>query len=318
MIVQLGMNLVLGSLRSPRTSAWGISAMIVGLLTALLSTAAFAEPAAQAVPSATPTASAAASCVTPPAQGVVLIVENPNPGDVLTPGSNVVIQGIAYDPTAASGIGVDRVSGYLGDRDTGGIFWGNAALGLANPLANSGQFTTAGFSLRSPTIPAGSGGRTIFIYAHSSVTNREAIVSVPVFLGAAPTPVKGQVPTPVLTPPPACTPTPTAVPVPTSTPTPFPTFAAIPALPATAAPVATAPAPAAPAPAPAAPPPAAAAPTPAAAQPAAVAPATATTAPRGGGIPAELGLLLLGVGTVVVGGGYALRRRERRGSAPRQ
>src|SRR3977135_2083680 len=123
-IVQLGMNLVLGSLRSPRTSAWGRSAMIVGLLTALLSTAAFAEPAAQAVPSATPTASAAASCVTTPAQGVVLIVENPNPGDVLTPGSNVVIQGIAYDPTAASGIGVDRVSGYLGDRDTGGIFWG--------------------------------------------------------------------------------------------------------------------------------------------------------------------------------------------------
>jgi hypothetical protein len=293
--------------------------MIVGLLTALLSTAAFAEPAAQAVPSATPTASAAASCVTPPAaQGVVLIVENPNPGDVLIPGSNVVIQGIAYDPTAASGIGVDRVSGYLGDRDTGGIFWGNAALGLPNPLANSGQFATAGFSLRSPTIPAGSGGRTIFIYAHSSVTNREAIASVPVFLGAAPTPVKGQVPTPVLTPLPACTPTPTAVPTATSTPTPFPTFAPIPALPATAVPVA--PAPAAPATAPAVPPPAVAAPAPAApaAQPAAVAPATATTAPRGGGIPAELGLLLLGLGTVVVGGGYALRRRERRGSAPRQ
>jgi hypothetical protein len=294
--------------------------MIVGLLTALLSTAAFAEPAAQAVPSATPTASAAASCVTTPAQGVVLIVENPNPGDVLTPGSNVVIQGIAYDPTAASGIGVDRVSGYLGDRDTGGIFWGNAVLGLPNPLANSGQFATAGFSLRSPTIPAGSGGRTIFIYAHSSVTNREAIASVPVFLGAAPTPVKGQAPTPVLTPLPACTPTPTAVPAPTSTPTPFPTFAPVPALPATAAPVAPAPAPAAPAAATAAPPAAVAAPAPAtpAAQPAAVAPATATTAPRGGGIPAELGLLLLGVGTVVVGGGYALRHRERRGSAPRQ
>src|SRR5258708_3448068 len=117
-IVQLGTNLVLGSLRSPRTSAWGMSAMIVGLLTALLSTAAFAEPAAQAVPSATPTASAAASCVTAPAQGVVLIVENPNPGDVLTPASNVLIHVIAYDPIAPNGIGVDSVHRHPGGRHT--------------------------------------------------------------------------------------------------------------------------------------------------------------------------------------------------------
>jgi hypothetical protein len=314
-IVQLGMNLVVGSLRSPRISAWGIRALLVGLLSALLCTAASAEPAAQAVPSAMPTASAAVACVTLPTQGVVLIVASPNPGDVLMPGSNVVIQGVAYDTAATSGVGVDRVSVYLGDRDTGGIFWGNAALGLPNPVANSGQFATAGFSLRSPTIPAGSGGRTIFVYARSSVTNREAIVSVPVFLGAAPTPVRGQVPTPVLTPMPACTPTPTAVPAPTSTPTPFPTFPPIPALPATAVPVAPAPPPA---PAPAPPLPTAAPLATARPAPAAVAPAAATTAPRGGGIPAELGVLLLGVGTIVVGGGYALRRRERRGSAPRQ
>src|SRR5207237_4213914 len=89
-------NLSLRSLHAPRRCAWGISATIVGLLTAALSTTASAEPAAQAVPTQTPTLRAAASCVISPAQGVVLIIENPNPGDSLTPGANVVIQGIAY------------------------------------------------------------------------------------------------------------------------------------------------------------------------------------------------------------------------------
>jgi hypothetical protein len=254
------------------------------------------------------------------APGVVINIFTPNPGDVLTAGSNVVVSGIAYDSTAASGTGVDRVSVYFGDRDKGGLFWGDAVRGLPNPQAGSGPLSTAGFSLRSPTIPAGSGGRDIFVYAHSSETNREGVASVPVFLGAAPTPVRGQVPTPVLPPPPACTPTPVPTAVPTSTPTPLPPTPTSPpvVVAATATPPPASslpPIPAAPLPAA----PAAAAPAPAAAAPApaAVAPATATTAPRGGGMPREVGLLLLGIGAVVVGGGYGLRRRERRGPASR-
>jgi hypothetical protein len=295
--------------------------MTVGLAMASLSTVAFAEPAAQAGPSATPTATAmpAAACVNPP-QGVVVVVGNPNPGDVLVPGSNVVVQGIAYDTAATSGPGIDRVSVYLGDRDSGGLFWGDAALGLPNPQASSGPLASAGFSLRSPTIPAGSGSRTIFVYARSTVSNREGVASVPVFIGVAPTAVRGQVPTAVLPPPPACTPTPAPTTVPTSTSTPVPAAAAIPptvAVPTPtplapmAIPAATlAPIPVAPAPAPTA--------APAAVAPAAVAPGTATTAPRAGGVPTEVGVLLLAAGAVVVGGGLVARRRERRrGGAPR-
>jgi hypothetical protein len=320
MICQSVMSLMRRSLRSQRIAAWGVLAMIVGLVTASLGSVASAEPAAQAGPTATPTAS---SCVTPP-QGVVILIQGPNPGDVLSPGTNVVVQGIAYDSTSPSGPGIDRVSVYLGDRDAGGTFWGNATLGLANPQAGSGPLSTAGFSLRSPTIPTGSGGRDIFVYAHSSVTNREGIASVPVFLGAQPTPVRGQVPTAVLPPAPVCTPVPTATAVPTSTPTAIavaPPVAPV-VLAATATPLPTIAVPTLPpvvpavpaAPAVVAPPPAAPA---AAAPPAAVAPATATTAPRGGGIPVGLGALLVVIGGLVVGGGFVARRREGRGPAPR-
>ena len=34
-------------------------------------------------------------------------------------------------------------------------------------------------------------------------------------------------------------------------------------------------------------------------------------APRGGGIPVELGLIVLAAGSAIVGGAMALRRRER-------
>jgi hypothetical protein len=279
-------------------------------------TAAAAERFDQAA-TATPTATAGASptpvqCVVQPI-GIVLILENPSPGDTVLTGTQLVMNGIAYDTGATDGIGVASVVAYLGDRDTGGTPLGTATLGHPNPLAPPGsQFATAGFMIRTARLPAGSGAKTIFVYARSTVGNAEAILQVPVFLNSSPTPVKGQVPTAVLPTPPACTPTPTptAASAPTSTPV---APAAATATPiagsvATPTPPPAAPAPATPAPAA----PAAAAPTVApAATVAAVAPATATTAPRGGGIPSEVGLLLLGIGAAVVGGGYALRRLRR-------
>jgi hypothetical protein len=285
-------------------------------VTTSLATVASAAPAAQATRTATPTATSAAACVSPP-QGTVVIVGFPNPGDALAPGSNVVVQGVAYDTASTSGPGIDRVSVYLGDRDAGGLFWGNATLGLPNPQTNTGPLASAGFSLRSPAVPAGTGARTINVYARSSLTNREAIASVPVFIGVAPTPVRGQVPTAVLPPPPACTPTPTPTVTPLATSTPAlvaatPTSTPLPG-PPTPTPIPAALLPPLPAP------PAAAAPPPAfpAAPPAAVAPATATTAPRAGGIPAIAGLLVVVAGAGVVGAGVVARRRERRGADPR-
>lgn len=294
---------------SPNGARWGVVAMIFGLVATSFGSVASAQPVAQA----TPTSSAA--CVRPP-QGIVISMSTPNPGDVLSTGANVVVSGIAYDTAASSDPGIDRVSVYFGDRDAGGQFWGNALLGQPNASAGSGPLANAGFTLRSPTLPSGSGSRDIFVYAHSAISNKDAAASVPVYLGAAPTPVRGQVPTPVLPPPPACTPVPTLAPTSTAVP------------PAALAPT-TLPAPAAATPAslpPIVPPALPAAPTAAPAviaQPApatapAVAPSTATTAPRGGGIPAGLGLAALGLGSLIVGGGFIARRRERQERAARR
>jgi hypothetical protein len=281
----------------------------VVVLAATSVTTAFAQ--ATATPTATPV-----GCVTSTI-GVHIELENPQPGDTLLSGNQVVINGIAFDTGSTSGPGIASVSVYLGARDAGGLSLGTAILGQPNPNVPAGSpLATAGFTLRTPALPSGSGGRSIFVYARSLVGNAEGVLEVPIFLNAAPTPVRGQVPTAVLPTPPPCTPTPTPTTAATATPIPpaaAPAAAATstPTRPATSTPVppsapAAAPPPAV-APPPAAPVPAAAAP------PAAVAPTTAqTTAPRGGGIPSEVGLLVLALGSVVVGGGLALRRRERK------
>lgn len=262
---------------------------------------------------ATPTAVA---CVSAPT-GIQIVLENPQPGDTLMSGTQVVMNGSAYDTGATTGSGIASVTVYLGDRDAGGLALGTATLGQPNPAASPGsQFANAGFTLRTAPLPNGSGARTIFVYARSIVGNAEAVLQVPIFLNTRPTPVRGQVPTPVVPPLPACTPVPAATPTVEATPTPLiPAAAAATATPtsrATPTPFSL-PAPLPPAPAPnqpAAAPPAAPAAAGAQAPPVAVAPAQAT-APRGGGVPSEVGLLVLGVGAAIVAGGLALHRRER-------
>ena len=286
----------------------GASAMLVGLAMASGGMVAFAEPAKQA---ATATATPGVSCVPRP-QGVVVTIDTPNPGAVISPDSNVLVTGVAYDTASTSGPGVDRVTVFLGDRDAGGIFWGEAMLGLPSPQLG-GNLTTAGFSRRSPSVPSGTGGRDIFVYARSSTTGREVAASVPVFIGAAPTSVPGQVPTAVVTPP-VCTAVPTVPPTaaPTETPVPVVTpptavataTVALPAAPVTLPPTAAAVTPSPPATSSAAMPPGTPAP--------AAAATTQTTAPRGGGVPVALGLLVVAAGAGIVGSGVALRRRERR------
>jgi hypothetical protein len=248
------------------------------------------------------------------------VLENPQPYDTLISGTQVTMNGVAWDNTATSGTGVSQVSLYLGSRDSGGTSLGNALLGQPNPLASAGsQFANAGFTLRTPTLPQGSGRRSIFVYAKSTSGSAEGVLEVPIYLNTAPTPVKGQVPTAVLPTPAPCTPTPTATATTPPTATPVPVVAVATSTPAAV----TTPAPtpftvvAPPTVVPVAPgvPAVPAAPaSPAAAAPAAAPATTAqTTAPRGGGIPTELGLIVLALGAVIVGGSVALRRRERRG-----
>jgi hypothetical protein len=121
----------------------------------------------------------------PQPPGPTLDVANPGPGALLTPGV-MIIQGIAYDDNAEQGVGVDRVSVFLGDRDEGGQFLGDAILGLPNPQSVEGgdpQFARAGWRLRTPALKGEGQGRDLCVYARSSVSGVEAVETIPVTIG---------------------------------------------------------------------------------------------------------------------------------------
>jgi hypothetical protein len=102
-----------------------------------------------------------------------------------------VVSGAAWDPAASSGSGITSVSLFLGPRDLGGLFLGNAVPGLGdNPRA---------FSV-TVTMPDNVDAQTTFnAYALSSVSGRETSVSFPVFVGVQPRRVGVATPTPVPT-----------------------------------------------------------------------------------------------------------------------
>jgi hypothetical protein len=129
-------------------------------------------PAAPATANATSQSQPATSARTAP----VLSLANPSAGDVLATG-DVIIEGTAFDPSATQGSGVDRVELFLDSRDSGGM-----SLGSGTPDANHT------FTIKVSVPSNASGGRTFYAYAESSVTGQEAVASVPVFVGVAPTP----------------------------------------------------------------------------------------------------------------------------------
>jgi hypothetical protein len=121
------------------------------------------------------------------AEGPRLVVWNPNAGDRLRPGA-LSLQGLAFDPAASVGTGVDRVSVFLGDRDAGGRHLGDAMLGTFDRLASAPAH--AGWTLITPALRAAGEGRVLFVYARSSLTGREAVVQIPIFIGER-TPSRG-------------------------------------------------------------------------------------------------------------------------------
>jgi hypothetical protein len=117
--------------------------------------------------------------------GPTLDVANPTAGSRLTPGV-MIIDGIAYDDNAEAGVGVDRVSVFLGDRDEGGEFLGNATLGLHSPQAVDGgdpQFADAGWRLQTPALKGGGQQRDLIVYARSSISGVETRLVIPVIMG---------------------------------------------------------------------------------------------------------------------------------------
>jgi len=126
-----------------------------------------------AAPAPPPPPAAALPATTQPGPSLVLSVGNPQPGD-LVPRGRLVMQGLAFDRAASQGSGVDKVSVFLDDRDTGGQHLGDATLGQPN---------AAGFTI-SADFSRASGKHTLFAYARSSVTGREAVLSFPISVGS--------------------------------------------------------------------------------------------------------------------------------------
>jgi hypothetical protein len=163
----------------PRMTPLG-GAIAATLLMSLIAVPALAQPAPQR-----PTASGDA---VNPLLGPTLDVANPNPGDLLTPG-RMFMSGVAFDDQAENGVGVDRVSVFLGDRENGGLFLGDARLGMHNPQAVEGgdvQFENAGWRILTPTLKATGQALEMHVYARSAVTGRETIVVIPIVMGEAP------------------------------------------------------------------------------------------------------------------------------------
>jgi hypothetical protein len=130
-------------------------------------------PSAPLIARPSPTGAAAPAAALPaiiqPGPSLVLSVGNPQPNDSL-PRGKYVMQGLAFDRAANSGSGVDRVSVFVDDRDAGGQHVGDAVLG--QPVAN-------GFSA-TVDLSRVSGAHTLFVYARSAVSGKEAIINFPI------------------------------------------------------------------------------------------------------------------------------------------
>jgi hypothetical protein len=133
------------------------------------------SPATLFAQQATPPEALVARCDLP-----VVDLFNPLPGDVVQPGSEYLISGLALDPMAQGNTsGIDLVSFFLGDRDQGGT-----SLGTVVPSSGLRQ---ADFTL-SVTLPNASPGmpQQLEAFAHSSLSGKETEVSLPIMLGRNP------------------------------------------------------------------------------------------------------------------------------------
>jgi hypothetical protein len=163
---------------APRVTS-PLMALVPSVLEAPAPVQAIAPPAAAgatavAAPVQSPAPpSALLPAITQPGASLVLSVGNPQPGDLL-PRGKVVMQGQAFDRAASSGSGVDRVSVFVDDRDTGGQHVGDATLG---------QPGATGFTVTAD-LSRITGGHTLYVYARSAVSGRETVVSFPVAVGS--------------------------------------------------------------------------------------------------------------------------------------
>jgi hypothetical protein len=180
----------IGDIPPSRTPQPAPAARITSNCVAALTPVSFAPPSAAEIAftptpgpqlSGTPLAIPAGQLADQP--GVIFELSNPSSGDLL-PFGGYVVAGTAYDPASAQGPGVDRIQFFLDPRENGGFFIGSTVPHPAVVPGAAPRFSTTLF------IPSNApkGSHILTAYARSSVIGAETILSVPVFVGALPTP----------------------------------------------------------------------------------------------------------------------------------
>jgi hypothetical protein len=140
--------------------------------------------ASAAAPGSAAASTAAAPIGTPPVNSLVAPAASEKVSRKL---DTYTIRGFAYDPTATSGTGVDRVQVYMDEpRGQGGMFVGDAQFGGSTPSAAARygpRFAEAGYRIDIGPENFTAGNHHIFTYARSSVTGleTEAVVSFDMF-----------------------------------------------------------------------------------------------------------------------------------------
>ena len=125
--------------------------------------------------------------VTVPSSHPVLDLANPSAGEVVQSG-DYVISGMAFDPAATDGSGISRVDLFLGSREDGGLFLGEAVPGAAGMAdAASGRLAQDGFQIKVTMPTHVSGARDLYVYT-TAASGLESVTSVPIYVGAMPAP----------------------------------------------------------------------------------------------------------------------------------
>jgi hypothetical protein len=160
----------------------------------------------------------------------IIVVTTPAAGATVPPAGDLTLQGVAVDCHVEVGAGINRVSAYLGQREAGGIYLGDAALRRPNPITvlPADQYGGVSGWILNAKAPLKAGElNDLFIYARSEMTQRETSVRLPL-IGAGSPPTQPAAATPIPTdmpaavPPASNAPPEAIVPAPAAEPTPAP------------------------------------------------------------------------------------------------
>src|SRR5216683_1724898 len=119
-----------------------------------------------------------------PTTGPTVVILAPSPGALLAPESKLTVA--AFDCHADTGIGVDKVAIFLGLRGEGGIHLGDAQGGAPTGVrvVPATQFGSAGWTLSVPSaVVSMSNAQVLSVYAHSTVSGKETVLSIPIKIG---------------------------------------------------------------------------------------------------------------------------------------